>query len=84
MALNLLQQMEMLEDMCLSGVKPIQTVSIGYIPGSGDGGSQGGGGSQDDGGLSDEELQQATAEVMAQLFENINVLIAQGGCGRWL
>ncbi|HEV2566786.1 MAG TPA: calcium-binding protein [Microvirga sp.] len=37
------------------------------------------GGSQNDDELSDEELQQINAQITAQLFENINALIAQGG-----
>jgi Ca2+-binding RTX toxin-like protein len=81
MAFNLLQQMEMLEDMVLNGASASSVISIGWN-GVGSGSSDdSGSGSQDDGGLSDEEFQQANAEVMAQLFENINVLIAQGGVG---
>src|SRR5687767_352427 len=81
MAFNLLQQMEMLEDMVLNEASASSVISIGWN-GVGSGSSDdSGSGSQDDGGLSDEEFQQANAEVMAQLFENINVLIAQGGVG---
>jgi hypothetical protein len=74
-----MQQMEMLEDMVLNGASVTSVISIGWNGvGSGSSDDSGGSGSQDDGGLSDEEFQQANAEVMAQLFENINALIAQG------
>jgi hypothetical protein len=80
MSFNLMQQMEMLEDMVLNGASVTSVISIGWNGvGSGSSDDSGGSGSQDDGGLSDEEFQQANAEVMAQLFENINALIAQGG-----
>lgn len=77
MSLNLMQQMEMLEDMVLNGASVTSVISIGWNGvGSGSSDDSGGSGSQDDGGLSDEELHQVNAEVMAQLFENINALIA--------
>ncbi|WP_285892591.1 calcium-binding protein [Microvirga terrae] len=81
MAMNLRTAMEMLEDMVLNGTPAFATVSIGYQPSPGNVGSGGGssGGSQDDDELSDEELRQVNAEIVAQLFENINAAIAQGG-----
>ncbi|MEE1613417.1 hypothetical protein VB672_19275, partial [Microvirga sp. CF3016] len=80
MAMNLQTAMEMLEDMVLNGTPAIATVSIGYVPTPGNvgSGSDTSGGSQDDE-ISDEEFQQINAQIAAQLFENINALIAQGG-----
>jgi hypothetical protein len=77
MASNLALFMEMLEDMCLNGVNPVTTVSIGYTPSSGsNGGSQGGGGSTggnsgSDDELSDEEFHEFFAFTTQLLFEQI-------------
>jgi hypothetical protein len=71
MASNLALFMEMLEDMCLNGVNPVTTVSIGYTPSSGSNGGSTGGNSGSDDELSDEEFHELFAFTTQLLFEQI-------------